>query len=768
MKFLIEGGIPHLEDLSIEEFIEVLQNLTSLTGVEKLDGAQLWLGVDEEGRFFTSREGKRQNSDRMYKVDDWPKVSAFNQFRAAHAALQQKEQLIKQVLQPGDTIEAEVIFGKQPNSVMYGANERSYVAFLRGVNGTADTLADQLGAVLSGQEAQVSVDLLDTDDGETLNDVNTNVVFQFIAPQKIDSTKLRVPELSGDLEKLMSFLKGRSPVQGKTNLELMTVSLTSVPKEQRAEVKQARADVLAKVQTEYKIPIKQLLLDKIVRNVRSPLTDTNTPDEDDVGIEGIVLRNPSTGEQIKLVDKDIFTTVNQFNQSVRGQIQSSLHTVDPDSDIETRGGLLGVLRIKLAELLGNRELARGAAVRKAMEPLKGNSPEEAIKNFAASMNGIDDYQMLKKNAMAVMSETARELKDKLADFKQNQKNYRLKLKNGKEIGLSQDTVKRTLLTFAEARRNLETMFDKVKRTESLAQFLAILYGGQAHALFNQPDETVTESLMESRKGEVDQADYQGKSAYQLMNTYVAIVLTSFLIYHEHDTIGMRLLRDRPNYLMKKWVRTMSPLNHWGYVIWRNARPDMKKQLSPQVREQLNRGSKRIPAQWVRDLHQSLSWNHDTKMDLVEHKRTLHRLLDMSGLRSERLNTLIDAMISWPDLTYDEKVKSIGALFMLSQQFATSSTLFVRLRVIQSNLLLNATGLNTQMIEGALLKSIQLLAEDGEADPGAGATSAAITTSAAIAPVPQRLGGPHKTVMRRRNPKVKGMMMKFPDTRKTTE
>ncbi|MBN4836381.1 hypothetical protein, partial [Enterobacter hormaechei] len=100
----LSESITHIEDLPVDRFIDVLRNLSTMTAQEKLDGAPLWVGVDDEGRLYTSREGKRSDADRKYSVDDWSLVSANNQFRAAHAALSQYADQIKQVLQSGDTV----------------------------------------------------------------------------------------------------------------------------------------------------------------------------------------------------------------------------------------------------------------------------------------------------------------------------------------------------------------------------------------------------------------------------------------------------------------------------------------------------------------------------------------------------------------------------------------------------------------------------------------------------------------------------------------
>ena len=762
----LSEGISHIEDLPIDVFIDVLRKMPEMVGFEKLDGAQLWLGIDENNRFYTSREGKRTNSERKYHPEDWPQISAFNQFRAAHAALMTREIDIKRVMRSGDTIEAEVLFGKQPNSVTYGAQGKSYIAFLRGVNNTPDTIADHLGQVLKNQQAEAKVDLVQTTDGETLSVVNQTFTFEFTVPQAINPAKLDASaEVEKHLKALESFLSKQSSVKELTNKQLMLAQLNQVPKELRAVVKQARADMIAHVQTEFKLPIKQALLNKVVRQLKTSLAEPG--DANDIGIEGVVLRNPKTGEQFKIVDKDVFTTVNKFNQSVRGEIQSALNTVDPDSPIEARGGLVGALRIEIADMLGNRDLAKASNVRKILEPIRGNSPEEAIKNMAKSMPAIDDYEAIKKKALALTSAAASELKAKLDDFKENQGNYQLKLKNGKEISLSADTIDKTLLSFAEARRNLSTLFDKIKSSKSLAQFLAIMYGAQAKAVHAQE---LQEMLTENFNGDIDHAEYENKSLYQLVNSYLSTMFMAMLIIYERDTIGLRRLRDKRNYMMKSWKRDMSPVNFWGYVIWRSSRADVKKAIGGKSQAELERATKRIPnAQWKR-MHQEFGNDQELRFDWDRTHKVLQHLIDFTGLRSDRLNKLLENMIDWPELTYDEQVKTLSKLYMHAQQFVPRSSLFTRLRVIQNNKLLSAAGTNDQMIAESLLKGISALSEDDAADAapseitGTPVSTGVATTSNAVAARPERLGQGH-IIRRKRNLTVKKLTMKFPDPRR---
>jgi len=116
------------------------------------------------------------------------------------------------------------------------------------------------------------------------------------------------------------------------------------------------------------------------------------------------------------------------------------------------------------------------------------------------------------------------------------------------------------------------------------------------------------------------------------------------------------------------------------------------------------------------------------------------------------------------------VKALGGLYLYAMRFIPRSVLFVRLRNIQQNLLLNATGLNDQMVTEGLLKTINTLAEDGEGGGGdfqgqpVSSPAATATTSADIATLPTGIGA-KQVIKRKRNPAaVKKLTLKFPDPR----
>jgi hypothetical protein len=130
--FLAEGtydyGIAHLEDLDIETFLRSIEKLHELEAVQKLDGANLRVGLDEDGELFTSREQK--GGRRFYKESDFPRNSAYDGFRAAHAVLEKAEGYFLEVLVPGESINLEIIYGPQPNTVFYGKDNLNYIALL--------------------------------------------------------------------------------------------------------------------------------------------------------------------------------------------------------------------------------------------------------------------------------------------------------------------------------------------------------------------------------------------------------------------------------------------------------------------------------------------------------------------------------------------------------------------------------------------------------------------------------------------------------------
>lgn len=883
-------GIAHIEDLPLGEFIKAVENIGLMHASEKLDGANLWMGLEGDGKFFTTREGKSKRAKRFTSEAEYPKFAAYNGFRSAHAALEAKIDDIKRIMQPNQMVEIEVLYGRQPNAVTYGADNKSYIAFLRGVEGTPDVIADQLSMTLGGTSVKVQVDIVETTDGEELSVNSEEITYQFTGAQKIDSALLKDVNLTKHIENLKKYLGEPSGVGDLTNGDLLTTSLGSVKVDERPDAKLKKAEVFAKVMTDFKLPVKKELLDNFVAKIKPQLADPDLTSDEDLGVEGIVLRDPTTGNLIKLVDKEAFTTINAFNHAIRNQISNVTKTLDPDAPLEARGGIVGDMKNKIADLLGNADLARGSTAKRAFEKVKGSNPVDTIKNFTKNLE-IDDFLGTKRKMLALIQQAAMDMRSMLNDFKEHKDEFRLKLKSGKVIGITDEIEKRTLLVFAESRRNIIELFEKIKKAKTVAQMVATLYGNlavQVHEdgdeapvveegvkfdptknkplasatdgdgyrieihshvdkpmtlggenelgypivrsgtmfIFNPENEFVQsgywmnwpeedwkierlawlkmplskrakmeaewqthayrpladqfedrkKSLKEAvdlfeKKYDTDKTRYQGKDAYTLMNIYFATVFMSVLMYQANDARGIRLVKDRAHYKMSAWDRDMSPLNFWGYIIWKSSTPAVKKLIGNKAAGLIFKVSRKPSPSQSRYLHMDLSFGKDVAIEWSDHRKTMRMLQHFDGMNTDRINIMADGLFNYENLTHDQKVKVLGRLFLYVTQFIPTSPLFVRTKAIHDELLLNANGENDQMVEMKLLSNINALVEDGDptASPDANAgtsqgSQVTLATRASDANV-SRDGGQNmgmqkrKIEKRKRNPEIK--RVKFP-------
>jgi uncharacterized protein YjaG (DUF416 family) len=486
-------GITHLEDLSLKEFIRTIESLKNKIITEKLDGANLWFGLDEEG-VYTSREGKNPKRGRFRKVDDYAMVASYNAFRAAHLAIEKVASIIKKYLRVGDQVEMEVMFGRQPNTVTYGANDANFIVILRGVNGTPEERVNALSDALNGKTVQVNSTIVSSPDGETLELKDAQLTWKFTQVKPVDSKKINTKEVDKLLRELKKFLGQKNKViPHMTNEEVAELALTSIPKEQREAAKKERERVLAVILNDYKLPIKEYLLNNFVRKIKPFLQTDELHPSEDIGVEGIVVRDPVSGSQTKIVDKDVFTAINTFNSAVRANIAGLVRTTDQDAPIEMRGGAFGQAKIRIAELLGARELAMGAGAKKLISKLRGSDALSTAKNVADSLN-IKSLPSIRTKIASILKNTIEEVNTILNQFKQESGEFKLKLKTGKEIGISPEVMKRTLTAFAETKIEIAKVRAAVLASRTPADLILALYGRTIDALINGGEVEVKESF----------------------------------------------------------------------------------------------------------------------------------------------------------------------------------------------------------------------------------------------------------------------------------
>lgn len=767
-------GIAHIEDLSTQDFMSTLETLDRSQATEKLDGANLYFGIDlDTDRLFTSREGKKKNATRYFSADDYPYFSGTNPFRAAHLALEEVEPKIRQAMQAGQTVEIEVLFGKQPNAIMYGAGDKSYIAFLRGVNGTTSDVVDRLTGTLLGTTATVETKVVSSTDGDQLDLVDVTTTFEFIGPQTVDMTPAtQDPDFKAMLEQFNKFLNssasGLPDGVEMTNGELDATSMSSIKIVDRPAVKAAKEKMQSHIMRVYKMPIKKFLLGKLTASSKSKLavSDENVDDKNSVGIEGIVLRDPTSGELVKLVDKTAFTAINSFNHTVRGQISGTVRTVDDNAPLESRGGVVGHMKIQIAKALGNPDLARAGQAKKIIAEFEGETPVETLKEFADSLN-INDFQGKKNFILAIIKQAQADLTSLRDEFNSNKDEYSLTLPGGKIIGISDEVEKRTMLSFAEAQANLKDLEKKVKSAPSLPVLLAVLYGHavpQESKLDTENAEVMeavakkkkTPSKKNSARWDNDTARFAGKDSWSLMNIYFATVMLATLMYKANDRLGLRMLQDKTNFRMASIHPTMSTLNFWGYPIWKSNTDKVKKLIGAKAAKEINTVVRRVPTAWYKFLHMDLSFGRDVPINWNDHYKTMTILQQYPGMKFERVSFLLKGLFGYENLSYDQKLKVLNALHLYVAQFIPGSPLFARMKDVQRQLMFNPNDLESIMTLTELQKPPVATNETADAGAvGVGAT----------APLSGPLFGSGKkptVVKRKRNTEIKHLSFKKPE------
>jgi hypothetical protein len=442
-------GITHLEDLPIETFLRMLKELPKLRCVQKLDGANLVLGVDVQGRFYTSREQK--GGDRFYKVADFPKRPAYDGFKTAHAALEEAKDTIMKVLKPGMAISCEVIYGDQPNTVIYGRGGMSYVAFLEPVPGDDPThkldytLAKRLTEALDGQVVNTNIDAADTTDGINFVKIPRPMKWSFsrsdvVPPEEI--AKVRYKDMLDSLEKFLE-----QPCGGAEDIGIDMTNY-EVTKDKGQKLGEVRKALNEKIRTDYMIPIKNEFLENLVRKQKPSLRSGKSDDAGFMSIEGLIFTDKETSERFKIVDRDDFTAVNKFFYQVRNRIVGRITTSNEDLSLESRGGIIGDAKVRCMRLFSIPDLEMPGQAKRALEPFKADTRQETLKKLQETVKSLN-FMAIKRKMAAVMTHCMSELEDELDEFKSTVDELELQLPTGKTVKYTPEIRRRTLMTFAE-------------------------------------------------------------------------------------------------------------------------------------------------------------------------------------------------------------------------------------------------------------------------------------------------------------------------------
>lgn len=464
-------GIAHLEDLPIEQFVRMLKELPKLRCVQKLDGANLVAGVDVQGNFYTSREQK--GGKRFYKVTDFPKRPAYDGFKTAHAALEQAKEAFCKIVKPGMAISCEVIYGDQPNTVIYGKGNLSYLAFLEPVPGDDPThqlnygLAKLLTDALKDTQVSTNIEAADTTDGITFVKLPKPMRWGFTRSDVVAPEDIARVDFQDNLKALETFLERPSGGAEDVGIEMTNYEVIKDKGQKLADVRKALNE---KIRTDYMLPIKEKFLTKLVYKQKPSLYSGRSDDSGFVGIEGLIFTDKNTSERFKVVDRDDFTAVNKFFYQVRNRIVGRITTSNEELSLESRGGILGEAKIRCMRLFSIPDLEMPGQVKRAIQPFVGDDKDETLKNLKDTVKTLN-FQAIKRKMSAIMTNCMSEVEDALDEFKGDFDTLELELKNGRKVKYTPEIKRRTLMTFAEAFKTINETLRAIRGSASFGDLL---------------------------------------------------------------------------------------------------------------------------------------------------------------------------------------------------------------------------------------------------------------------------------------------------------
>ena len=479
-------SIRHLQDLKVDDFLDVISSLENCTITEKIDGAAFTVGVDGAGSLYTSRKGGK----RVYSNSYSETSSAELPFRNAHNALQQLH--TKYHIRTGDSYECEVLFGEQPNAIVYGSNRIVFLA-----PGPSDLHPESLSLGrldISGNNTQdLITDLKTSNDGRTTSLSSRYEPWSIVKVPIVDAKIFSMELNADDVSNLKDWLNSNNPQTNKTMHETLNINLTSIPKAKREKIK-AQREGCREAFEKYKQTITRPLI-KRLKSLQPLFRDVDVDPAVDVGIEGVVGTTES-GIVFKIVNKADFTAINCFNHIIRNNIRKSSHARLPDS--QQYVGMLqpfiksrNVIRCVYGELLSNMtkihqipNLHEPMAVTRTLKTYLGKDTEDTLHNLVSIAREVTDEEAfgLRRDAVVACSGALEQLKKLLNTYMTDGAGYALYLESGQYIGYSPAVHQRTLVMFAEMREELLRTQRNLRFADNLQDILRIVFQKQLNSI----------------------------------------------------------------------------------------------------------------------------------------------------------------------------------------------------------------------------------------------------------------------------------------------
>ena len=458
----VSRGIPHIEDLPASDFIHILNHIRECEATEKLDGAQLLFGIDENG-FYTSRESK--GGVRCYNESEYSISFPTTYMRAAHKVLEQALPIMKNAgLRPGDQVEMEVLYGSIPNVVPY-SEDTNYLIFLRTTEGKVNI--DHLKQKLHGQSLSIPIDTPYTIDGRKIGVMERVHDWNFARVPLVSIPNSIGKEIAPSLIKLIEYMRLPSGYRNYANDLLQVLPLNKIPpgvnpkdwKGEKGQIKAIREEINRR-EMELKLEIKDTLLNHFVRLEESAFGPMR---EDGGWIEGVVLKYIHTGKMVKIVDKDTFTATLQEAWAERNRLTEKSKSIDGEHSF------LGNIYVSMAYALDHPEL--GTMQAKNYLRRAGTITEERLTNLSAGIK----FQTVRDYWLKLLESQTIQLEARLGKYEKETNNQR----GSDGFSVADHAIyQRTLETYGTSFEKIENLKEWTQLATSTEDLLKVLVGKQ--------------------------------------------------------------------------------------------------------------------------------------------------------------------------------------------------------------------------------------------------------------------------------------------------
>jgi hypothetical protein len=670
-------SVSQLEDLNIDDFLHKVENLSVLELKKSFKGFDFFFGIDEDGKLFSSKYGDK---DKFYNSHRYHNDPDNNAYIGAHKYIFKFKHDLEKILKPHEVIESKIVFFNQKF-------EKTNKIVLKEPN---QSIEDILQRTLIRSNQTFSID------GRNTNTIEMPSFWE--CSESEDIKHIDIKGIKAEVDKLKDYLIQPCGIDKHySNYDISTLNLTSIKSDKRTIYKVEREKINDYILSNFKLPIKQDIIDN---NNELEIID---------------------GEDTVEIKKDTLLK-NNFFLSPKHELAGVIRTSDPNAKLELKGGLYGVVQIRIATMFGVPELANIQSAKKVFSELKGETPEDTARNFA---NSLDEHAFfdIKTKLIAIYKNLANDVADKLDVFNNNSGEYKLKLSDSSTLEFDEKDIEINLNAFGELSSIISKTLHKLKISKNLTDIILVIYQRTLDIVHN---EIVKESISLNNT--------KALSAESICYAYTANYIVALLLLRDKDKRAANLLRDNRGSI--KTYNIKSPLNAWGYLLFSsNYNKTSERYLSAHTLKDLKKITGRIIDKRVKFVHDSISKGNNLIQDWKAHEE--HIKLFMMRLESYEyeLKDVVEVITYWDDANLSDKTIVINKLYFYMQRHDPNSKLFPLLKDLANSILINTKSIQNS---GVLMKEslLQLLEDDAAAadtTPAAGST-----TAGAIAALPKKM------------------------------